>query len=184
MAARFWVGGGSSANWNATGNTNWSASSGGANNASVPGTSDSVTFDVNGNVDSILSANVTVQSFTVTSGYTATITHNATLTLNLSGTMWVMNGTHTIAGTGQITIACGNNPCSINLNGSTWPNNLAINDGPTITLLSNAVIGGTTSKSASFVCVINGASYSLSTSGITVSAAVSNGSASIANCLS
>lgn len=36
MANKFWVGGGSSTNWTATGNTNWSTTSGGANNAAVP----------------------------------------------------------------------------------------------------------------------------------------------------
>lgn len=37
MAARFWVGGGSTANWNATAPTNWAETSGGAGNQSVPG---------------------------------------------------------------------------------------------------------------------------------------------------
>lgn len=44
-ANRFWVGGGSSENWSATAPTNWSAASGGSNNASVPGSGDDVFFD-------------------------------------------------------------------------------------------------------------------------------------------
>lgn len=43
MAARFWVGG--TGNWDASDTTHWSASSGGAGGASVPGASDDVTFD-------------------------------------------------------------------------------------------------------------------------------------------
>jgi hypothetical protein len=84
MANRFWVGGGSSANWNATGNTNWSTTSGGSNNASVPGTNDIALFDANsGTGNSIISANITVQYLDCT-GYTGTLTHNSGVTLGLS----------------------------------------------------------------------------------------------------
>jgi hypothetical protein len=41
------VGGGSSTNWNAAGNTNWALISGGANNAAVPAAGDDVFFDAN-----------------------------------------------------------------------------------------------------------------------------------------
>ena len=44
-ADRYWVGGGSSANWNATGNTNWGTASETQDNASVPATGDDVFFD-------------------------------------------------------------------------------------------------------------------------------------------
>jgi len=47
MATRYWVGG--SGNWNISLTTNWSASSGGAGGASVPGTADDVIFDANSN---------------------------------------------------------------------------------------------------------------------------------------
>ena len=39
---RYWVGGGSSTNWNATGNTNWSTYDGGSNNAPIPVDGDNV----------------------------------------------------------------------------------------------------------------------------------------------
>ena len=84
MANRFWVGGGSSTNWNATGNTNWSASSGGANNASVPGVSDVAKFDANsGTGNAVISAAITLQGLDCT-GYAGTITHNASVTLSIN----------------------------------------------------------------------------------------------------
>ena len=46
-AARYWVGGGLNANWDVTGPTNWSTTSGGPNNAAVPTTADTVYFDQN-----------------------------------------------------------------------------------------------------------------------------------------
>src|SRR5688572_8276741 len=50
MAARYWVGGGSSTNWSATAPTNWSIVSGGPNNASIPTISDDAIFDSNSGV--------------------------------------------------------------------------------------------------------------------------------------
>lgn len=77
MASRYWVGGGSSTNWAATGNTNWSATSGGANNASVPTTSDDVFFDANsGAGPAVINAAANCLSATFT-GFTGTLTHNA-----------------------------------------------------------------------------------------------------------
>lgn len=83
MPDRFWVGGGANTGWTATGNTNWAATSGGANNASVPGVGDRVIFDANsGTGTAAISNNITVQSVNCT-GYTGIITHGAfTLTLN------------------------------------------------------------------------------------------------------
>jgi len=77
MASRYWVGGGSSTDWAATGNTNWSATSGGANNASVPTTSDDVFFDANsGAGPAVINAAANCLSATFT-GFTGTLTHNA-----------------------------------------------------------------------------------------------------------
>lgn len=86
MASRYWVGGGSSVNWNATANTNWAATSGGANNASVPGVADDVFFDGNsGTGNSNISATLTVLTLDCT-GYLGTITHQA-VTLTLTGNL-------------------------------------------------------------------------------------------------
>lgn len=100
MASRYWVGGGSSTNWNATSNTNWSATSGGANNASVPGSSDDVFFNgSSGSGNSVLSANITINSIDFT-GFTGTFTHNA-FQLNIAGNgvtaKWASGMTYTPA---------------------------------------------------------------------------------------
>lgn len=74
MAARFWVGG--TGTWDATTTTNWSATSGGASGASVPGAADDVTID---------------SSFTVTTNYNVSVIsvtiNAATATLSLGGTL-------------------------------------------------------------------------------------------------
>lgn len=84
MASRWWVGGGSSANWNATGNTNWGTASNTQDNASVPTTTDDVYFDGvgTGASNSTLSANITVRSVNFT-GYGNTFTHNTSVTLTI-----------------------------------------------------------------------------------------------------
>ena len=133
MASRYWVGGGSSTNWNATGNTNWAATSGGANNASVPTTTDDVFFDANsGSGASVLSAAITVMSVNFT-GFTGTFTHNAfTLTINTgsatslifsagmtyspAGSTSIIAFTHT-AGTADITSA-GKRLAALTINGA------------------------------------------------------------------
>lgn len=56
MADRYWVGGGTTGLWTDT--TNWSATSGGAGGASVPGTGDNITFDTNSPNERVLLENV------------------------------------------------------------------------------------------------------------------------------
>lgn len=139
-ASRYWVGGGASANWNATGNTNWGSASGGANNASVPTSVDDVTFDgagTNGNTNSTISATITILSLDIQTGYTATMTHNAVLTI--AGD-WTYTENYTIAGASSVTIS-GNS--TITSNGVTWPNALTFTVSSTKTLVGNLVIGGT-----------------------------------------
>lgn len=98
-ANRYWVGGGSSANWNATGNTNWGTASNTQDNASVPGSSDAVIFDGvgTGNSASTLSANITVASVDFT-GYANTFTHAAGVNFTVLGDANFSTGmTYTIA---------------------------------------------------------------------------------------
>jgi len=138
-ASRYWVGGGSSANWNATGNTNWGSTSGGSNNASVPTSADDVTFDgagTNGNTNSTISATITILSLNITAGYTATMTHNAVLTI--AGN-WTYGGTYTIAGTSGITISAAS---TITSNAKTWPNLLNFNGNNTKTLVGDFTVNG------------------------------------------
>ncbi|MFA5772927.1 MAG: hypothetical protein WC974_09380 [Thermoplasmata archaeon] len=123
---RYWVGGGSSANWDATGPTNWSDTSGGANNASVPGVSDDVFFTSATSAPSTLSANITVNSLDMT-GYTGTLTHNAavTLTHDSSGVFKLASGmTYTLgdAATSAITFTSTSGTTAITTAGKTLGN--------------------------------------------------------------
>lgn len=85
MAARFWVGG--NGTWDATTTANWSATSGGAGGASVPGAADNVTIDT---------------ASTVTTNYNVTITGLAITaagaTLSLGGTLSTGSGSVSIQG--------------------------------------------------------------------------------------
>jgi len=165
-ASRFWVGSGSSSNWNATSNTNWSATSGGSNNASVPTSSDDVTFDSSGNSSSVISATINVLSLTIASGYTATMTHNAGLTI--SGNVTFNTG-YTIAGTSNIIISAAS---TITSNGVTWPNSVTFTNTNTKTLSGNWTIGGltvsgTTTLNSNTLSITGGLSHSSAMSGTT-----------------
>ena len=139
-ASRYWVGGGSSSNWNATANTNWGSSSGTQDNASVPTSADDVTFDgagTAGNTNSTISATTTILTLNITSGYTATMTHNAVLTI--AGTTWNYSNSYTIAGSSGITLT---GATTITSNGITWPNNLTVSGVVTRTLVGNFSMTG------------------------------------------
>jgi hypothetical protein len=87
-ANRFWIAAGS-ANWNNT--ANWSATSGGAGGASVPGSADNVFFDANGLGNCALPASsVTIISITVGAGYTGTI--------SLGSSPFIVTGTTAFSG--------------------------------------------------------------------------------------
>ncbi len=128
---RYWVGGGSSANWDATGSTNWSDVSGGSNDFSVPTSTDDVYFDNNGNTNSVISATITVNSLTITSGYTATMTHNAVLTIVGD---WIMNNTHIIAGISGIAKS---GTGTLTSNGQIWPNTVTFGATSVTTLVGD-----------------------------------------------
>jgi len=106
MADRYWVGGGSSANWNATGDTNWGTASNTQDDASVPGASDAVIFDGVGTGDSAstMSADITVASLDFT-GYTNTLTQNAAVDLIVAGNCTFVSGmTYTLGSATTSTI--------------------------------------------------------------------------------
>lgn len=101
MAARFWVGG--TGTWNGSNTTNWSATTGGAGGASVPGPSDTVTFD---------SASGTSFTVTIESGYDPSVTSvtggTATVTLDINNqTLTVQTFSFTNPTTVARTIAFG-----------------------------------------------------------------------------
>lgn len=137
--SRYWVGGGSSANWSATANTNWGSSSGTQDNASVPGSADDVTFDgagVGGNSASTVTT-ITILSFTATSGYTNTISINSILTVAGNFTD---NTAHSWAGTSTLVISA---TSTITSGGKTFISNVTFSGaGSTKTLSGNWTIGG------------------------------------------
>lgn len=138
-ATRYWVGGGSSANWNATANTNWGSASGGANNASVPTSADDVIFDgagTNGNTNSIISATITILSLDIQTGYTAIMTHNAILTIAGNFTF---TGNYARAGSSGVTISA---TSTIVSNGVTWNLPLNFDNIITVTLNGNLTVSG------------------------------------------
>ena len=100
MAARFWVTGGTG-NWNST--TNWSATSGGASGASVPGSGDTATFDANSGSGTVtLDISPDIQTLTMT-GFTGTLAFGTnTISLNSTGTIFTGATTMTVSGTPQI----------------------------------------------------------------------------------
>ena len=102
MAARFWVTGGTG-NWNST--TNWSATTGGASGASVPGSADTATFDASsGSGTATLDISPTIQTLTCT-GFTGTLAFGTnTISLNSTGT--IFTGATTMAVTGTPLIIC------------------------------------------------------------------------------
>jgi hypothetical protein len=100
MAARFWVTGGTG-NWNST--TNWSATSGGASGASVPGSSDTAALNANSGSGAVtLDISPTIQTLTCT-GFTGTLAFGTnTISLNSTGTIFTGATTMTVTGTPQI----------------------------------------------------------------------------------
>lgn len=104
MAARFWVTGGDG-NWNST--TNWSATTGGASGASVPGSADTAAYNANSGAGvATLDISPEIQTLTCT-GFTGTIAFGTnTISLNSTGT--IFTGATTMAVTGTPQIICTN----------------------------------------------------------------------------
>ena len=102
MANRYWVTGGNGL-WSST--TNWSATTGGASGASVPGSADTATFNASsGAGTATVDSNVTVQTLTMT-GYTGTLAFGTnTISLNSSGTVFTGATTCAISGTPVINL--------------------------------------------------------------------------------
>ena len=97
MANRFWVTGGTG-NWNST--TNWSATTGGASGASVPGSSDAALLDASSGAGTVtLDISPDIQTLTCT-GFTGTLAFGTnTISLNSTGTIFTGATTMAVSGT-------------------------------------------------------------------------------------
>ena len=174
-ASRFWQKQNASFNWNATGPTNWGSASGVSDGASVPTSVDDVFFDGvggNGNINSTISATITVLSINISSGYTATMTHNAVLTIAGNVTL---STTYTIAGSSGIVISAAS---TITSNGKTWPNILTFSNINTKTLNGDFTVGGTLTISNATTLNQTGTD-TLSCNGLTTISAIITGTAKI-----
>ena len=97
MANRYWVTGGTG-NWNDT--SNWSATSGGASGASVPGSADVALLNASSGSGTVtLDISPTIQTLTCT-GFTGTLAFGTnTISLNSTGTIFTGATTMTVTGT-------------------------------------------------------------------------------------
>jgi len=115
LADRFWVGG--TGTWNTTSTTNWSASSGGPNGASVPTVADSVFFDQAGTYTVTMTGALACLDITVSAG-TVTFATGTSPTLNVRGSMSLLAGT-VWSSTGAITFSSTTTGRTVTTNGVT-----------------------------------------------------------------
>jgi hypothetical protein len=106
MAARFWVTTGTTGgtgNWSNA--QNWSATSGGAAGASVPGSADTATFNASsGSGTATVDSNVTIQTLTMT-GFTGSLAFGTnTISLNSTGLVFTGDSTYSVGGTPLIIV--------------------------------------------------------------------------------
>lgn len=111
MASRFWVG--STGTWDNSDTTHWAATSNGAGGQSVPGASDTVTFDANSGGGTVTpNYDMTVTSITM-GAFTGTLDFSAN---NNSPTMATFSGT----GTGTRTLNMGSGTWTLTGTGTIW----------------------------------------------------------------
>lgn len=110
MANRYWVGG--TGNWDNASTAHWSATSGGAGNASIPTSADDVFFDANsgGGICTLITATAVCKSLTCT-GFNGTIT-GTTVAIDVYGNFtlavgmaWTVTTGITFKGSGTLTTA-------------------------------------------------------------------------------
>ena len=106
MAARFWVTTGTTGgtgNWSDS--QNWSATSGGAAGASVPGSADTVSFNASsGTGTATVDSNVTIQTLS-TSNFAGTLAFGTnTISVNGTGTVYAGNAILSVTGTPVIIV--------------------------------------------------------------------------------
>jgi len=151
--SRYWVGGGASVNWTATGNTNFGSASNTRDNASVPSSSDAVIFDnsANGNSACTLNAAAVCASITFAGdgagAYANTFTHNNNITITVSGSITLVSGMgYTLGGTGSTWAMNGTGNLDT---GTKTIGGLTVNIGGAMTLSAGVTMTGNFTKSAS-----------------------------------
>jgi hypothetical protein len=137
MANRYWVGG--AGNWSDT--AHWSATSGGASGASVPGSADTATFNASSGAGiATVDSNVTIQRLTM-SGFTGTLAYGTnTISLNSTGTVFQGDTTYSVTGTPVINVtSTGSTLISVAPTTTTFANSVSFNfTGGTYLLSFNA----------------------------------------------
>lgn len=137
MANRFWVGG--TGTWDAADTTHWSATTGGAGGASVPGTGDAAVFDASSGGGTVtVNATITIQSITM-GAFTGTLDFSAN---NNNVTLSTATGL-SVTGTGARTLNMGN---------GTWTFTI----GSTATCINFTTVTNLTFNANSSTIVLNG----------------------------
>lgn len=171
MASRFWVGGGSSASWTATAPTNWSASSGGANNASVPTVADDATFNglgASGNSNVTVPGTATALTLNITSGYSGQFNSSSVLTIAGSVTF---GSNMTFAGGGNLTISA---TATITSNGKTYPGSVTFSGSSSVkTIADNMSIASTLGCNGASMTINTSTGATITCLNLTISSAVS-----------
>jgi hypothetical protein len=185
MANRYWVGG--TGNWDSTTTTNWSATSGGSGGASVPTSSDSVTFDSASNATAYT---VTVTSVTNPPCSDLSIAGPASGNLTFAGasSAIVVQGNFTIAATGVvftfsagITFAGTASGKTITTNGISIPSGITINGNAGAWTLGSALTlsGSLTINNGSFTTNNFAVSCSFFSVSVATAATINLGSSAI-----
>lgn len=142
MASRFWVGG--TGTWDASDTTHWAASSGGAGGQSVPGSSDTVTFDGSsggGTVTAGAAYSPNIQSITC-GAFTGTLDFSANNNNVTLSTATGFSGT----GSGARTINLGSGTFTLSSNAAVWDfstvTNLTLSAASATIAFTNTAPGG------------------------------------------
>lgn len=147
MATKYFINGG--VNNNYTDNTNWSTTSGGANDTTAPTISDDVRLD-GASPNCVLNASGNALTFVCT-GYTNTLSGSANL--NVAGNVTFGAGM-TITVTGTLTISAS---ATITSNAVTWSGNMDFSTTtPTYTITGDLTITGTFSQTSGSNITFNG----------------------------
>lgn len=85
MATRYWVGGGSAIYWDSVGPTNWSVSSGGPNDASLPTSADDAVFDANSGAGPSIANSFYVVGTLDCTGYVGSLAFDFNVPLTIAG---------------------------------------------------------------------------------------------------